>query len=268
MPENSGDQPKKIHFRVSPNISGVARGGADLFLGLSETRLGQPTGTGATNRFRVALSGGTTPRALNQLLSSPPYIDRVDWSKVDFFWGDERCVPATDPLSNYRMADETLLARVPISQSQIHRVPTELEDPDLIAARYEDDMREAFGLAGGEIPRFDLVYLGMGPDGHTASLFPHTRALSVTDHIVSSNYVPKLETFRITLTVPVINNAAVVVFLVAGADKATALSAVLEGPPNSDEYPAQLVAPADGDLYWLVDQAAAAQLTKTIGDDK
>ena len=108
--------------------------------------------------------------------------DRVDWSKVDFFWGDERCVPATDPLSNYRMADETLLARVPVSQSQIHRFPTELEDPDLIAARYEEDMREAFGLVNGEIPRFDLVYLGMGPDGHTASLFPHTRALSVTDH--------------------------------------------------------------------------------------
>src|SRR5207248_8375818 len=131
--------------------------------------------------------------------------------------------------------------------------------PDASAAAelYEQELRQEFHLAPGELPRFDLIYLGLGPDGHTCSLFPHTPALDVTDRLVGANYVPKLHTERITLTFPVINNAANVVFLIAGADKASALSIVLEGPPDPDEYPAQLVAPTDGDLYWLVDRAAA-----------
>ena len=257
MPETSSNQEKRIHLQITPDLNGVARGGADLFVELSQRHAG---------RFSVALSGGTTPRALNQLLSSPAYIDRVDWAKIEFFWGDERCVAPDDPLSNYRMARETLLARLPVSESQIHRIPTELNDPEVVATRYDEELRSAFQLAAGQLPRFDLIYLGMGPDGHTASLFPHTQALSVTDRLVAANFVPKLDTSRITLTAPVINNAAVVAFLVAGQDKATALAAVLEGPADPEEYPAQLVAPVDGDVYWLVDQTAATQLTRQSGE--
>ncbi|MGO8947358.1 MAG: 6-phosphogluconolactonase, partial [Ktedonobacterales bacterium] len=146
-------------------------------------------------------------------------------------------------------------------ESQIHRIPTELEDPELVAVRYEEELRAAFQLSSGQLPRFDMIFLGMGPDGHTASLFPHTTALGVTDRLVTANFVPKLATYRITLSAPVINNAAAVAFLVAGSDKATALAAVLDGPSNPEEFPAQLIAPVNGDLYWFVDQEAAAQLS-------
>lgn len=236
-----------------PTAHAVAIRAAELFV-----RRNQEART--NGRFTVALSGGSTPRAFHALLASPPYRDQVDWSVTQFYWGDERWVAPDDPESNFRMARETLLDRVPIHDAQIHRIHTEMDDPAAAASLYADELQEEFRLGPGALPRFDLVYLGMGSDGHTASLFPHTHALSVHDRLVVANYVPKLSTWRITLTAPVLNEAAMVAFLVAGEDKTDALASVLEGPPNPEQYPSQLVAPTDGELLWVVDDAAAAKL--------
>jgi 6-phosphogluconolactonase len=214
----------------------------------------------AKGSFFVALSGGSTPRTLFSMLAQPPYHDQVNWSRAHIFWGDERCVPPTDPESNYRMAREALLFHVPVSSHQVYRMPGEAADPNAGAALYEMALRRAFALAPGQLPRFDLILLGMGPDGHTASLFPHTAALGVTNRLVVANRVDKLNTTRLTLTYPVINAAALVVFLVAGADKADALAAVLQGPRQPEELPSQGIAPANGAVLWLVDRAAAAGL--------
>lgn len=214
--------------------------------------------------FRVALSGGSTPRAFHALLAAPPLREQVAWEQVHCYWGDERNVPPDSPESNYRMARETLLDHVPIRSDHVYPVPTTLSDPAATAAAYERLIREHFALANAELPRFDLIFLGMGPDGHTASLFPHTAALRAQERIVVANSVPQLNTVRFTLTAPAINAAAAVVFVVAGADKATALAAVREGPPDPDTYPSQLIAPARGTLTWLVDRAAAARLTRSV----
>jgi 6-phosphogluconolactonase len=257
MPENQseGDRPEdRVQVEILDDLDGVARAAADLFMELAQAV------TAGGGVFNVALSGGTTPRALNELLATSPYLELVDWSKVHFFWGDERLVPPDDAESNYRMARETLLSHLPVSENQIHRIPTELGDPEAVASRYEEELQRAFQLSPGQLPQFDLIFLGMGPDGHTASLFPHTAGLEVTDRLVIANYVPRLASYRITLTAPVINEAAVVVFLAAGSDKAAALASVLEGPRDPDEFPAQRISPVDGDLYWLVDRAAAAEI--------
>jgi 6-phosphogluconolactonase len=247
--------PGATHRRLTvlDDLHAVARAGAELFVAESQKAR-------ARGRFSVALSGGSTPRTLHALLAAPPFRDQVDWSQVQFYWGDERTVAPDDPESNFRMARETLLDKVPIHEAQIHRVQTELMDPHKAAAAYEDELRREFALSAGHLPRFDLIFLGMGPDGHTASLFPHTEALKAMGRLVVANFVPKLGASRITLTAPVLNAAAVVAFLVAGQDKADALAAVLEGPRNPEEYPAQLIAPTHGALHWLADRAAAAKL--------
>jgi 6-phosphogluconolactonase len=239
----------RVHLDVLDDLNAVAAHAADLFV-----RRAREAST--TGRFTVALSGGSTPKALHHLLAAPPYRDQVDWSRVQFYWGDDRAVAPDDPDSNFRMARETLLDKLPLRATQIHRIHTEL-DPAAAAALYEDELRMDFHLSAGQLPRMDLIYLGMGPDGHTASLFPHTAALDITDRLVTANYVPKLSTTRITLTAPVLNNAETVAFLIAGEDKAAALAAVLEGPRDPDTYPSQRIAPTNGDLYWLVDRAAA-----------
>ena len=244
----------RVHLEVLDGLNAVATRAADLFV----RRAQEARGTG---RFTVALSGGSTPKAFHTLLAAPPYRDQVDWSQMQFYWGDDRTVAPDDPDSNFRMARETLLDKLPIREAQIHRIHTEL-DSTAAATLYEDELRQDFHLAPGQLPRLDLIYLGMGPDGHTASLFPHTAALHSTDRLVTTNYVPKLSTTRITLTAPVLNNAATVAFLVAGTDKADALAAVLEGPRDPDTYPSQRIAPTEGDLFWLVDRAAAAKLTR------
>ena len=244
----------RVHLEVLDTLDAVAHRAADLFVRREQE-------TRPASRFTVALSGGSTPKTLHAVLAAPPYRDQVDWSRVHFYWGDDRCVAPDDPESNFRMARETLLDRLPIREAQIHRMHTEL-DSAAAAALYEDELRQDFALSAGELPRLDLILLGMGPDGHTASLFPHTAALGVTDRLVTANYVPQLNTSRITLTAPVLNHAAAVAFLIAGADKADALAHVLEGPPDLDTYPSQRIAPADGDLYWLVDRAAASRLSR------
>lgn len=245
----------RIYFERLDDLNAVAHAAAVLFVRAAQEA--RPR-----NRFNVVLSGGSTPRAFHTLLAAPPYRDQVEWSQVHFYWGDDRCVAPDDPESNFRMARETLLDKVPIREAQIHRMHTE-EDPVVAANLYEEELRQDFALGEGQLPRFDLIYLGMGPDGHTASLFPHTAALAVTDKLVTANFVPKLSANRITLTYPVLNNAAAIAFLVAGSDKADALAAVLQGSRDPDTYPSQLIAPTDGDLFWLADRAAAAKLASS-----
>jgi 6-phosphogluconolactonase len=226
----------------------LAQAAADLFVTLADDTID------AREEFHVALSGGSTPRPVHMLLTEAPRRDRVDWSKVSVYWGDERCVPPDHPDSNYRMARETLLAFVPIPEAQIHRMEGERE-PEQAAADYGRMLRDQFVSVGP-----DLILLGMGPDGHTASLFPHTGALREAHHRCVANYVDKLDTWRLTMTAGFINSARNVVFVVAGAEKAEALKHVLHGESDPETYPSQLIKPERGRLIWLVDAATASKL--------
>jgi len=214
-------------------------------------------------RFTIALSGGSTPKLLYSLLAAEPYSTSLPWRKTHVFWGDERAVPPGDHDSNFGMAKAALLDRVPIPADRVHRMQAERDDLDLAAREYEAEIALSFSVpTGGEPPAFDLILLGLGPDGHTASLFPHTKAVRERARWVVRNHVPTLKTDRVTLTAPILNQASMVLFLVAGADKAPALQAVLEGPADPDRLPAQLIRPRSGRLIWLVDQAAADMLTR------
>lgn len=228
----------------------LALAGAEFFVQTAVIAIG------ARGKFTVALSGGSTPRKLHQLLTREPYVGQVDWTKVHVYWGDERTVPPDDEESNYNMARETLLDHVPIPEDQIYRMRGEI-DPETAATEYGRLIKANFDPPQS---RFDLILLGMGDDGHTASLFPHTAALDEVKHRCVANFVPKLDTWRITLTVPVINSAANVVFLVSGAKKAESLKAVIEGDYQPQIYPSQLINPEDGQLIWMVDEDAAALL--------
>lgn len=213
-------------------------------------------------RFTLALAGGSTPKRLYELLADrdAPFRERIDWSSVHFFWGDERHVPPDHSDSNYRMAREALLDAVPVPPGNVHRIRAELPGAVQAAAEYEAELRRSFALVPGEVPRFDLVLLGLGADGHTASLFPGSEALHERERLVAAPWIAKLQAFRITLTPPVIERAAEVLFLVSGEDKAPALHAVLAGERDPDRLPAQLARPRDGRLLWLVDRTAASRL--------
>ena len=211
-------------------------------------------------RFAVALSGGSTPKRLYELLAQDPYRDQVDWDYVHFFWGDERFVPFTNPASNYHMTEVALLNALELTNGNTHRVQTELESADAAAAAYEQEIVKFFGLAKGELPKFDLILLGLGTNGHTASLFPYSNALRVRDRLVAAEYIDEVKQARITLTVPVLNAAREVTFLVTGAEKANVVKEVLMGPADPDRLPAQLVHPDPGSVTWLIDKAAAAEL--------
>lgn len=208
----------------------------------------------------VALSGGSTPRQLFELLVSEPWRSTMPWRQMHVFWGDERCVPPDHQDSNYRMARQAMLDHVSIPPVQVHRMAGEHADPAAAAAEYEGDLKSYFD-AHGAAPRFDLVLLGMGDDGHTASLFPGTFALAVNDRWVTHNYVEKLSTYRITFTYTLLNAAAAVLFMTAGQNKATALREVLEGESAPLIFPSQGVKPVNGTLTWLIDRAAAQQLS-------
>ena len=222
-------------------------------------------------KFTVALSGGSTPKAMFSVLAADPFLNTVPWSSICFFWGDERCVPPDHPDSNFRMTNEALLSRVPIPTQNIFRVPAEVPDPGKAADEYTATLARFFASEGAAnrsatsplstLPRFDLVFLGMGPDGHTASLFPHTTALQAGEKIAVANYVDKFKTHRITLTAATINNARNITFLAAGDDKAETLKNVLEGPYQPEVYPSQLIHPQNGTLLWMVDEAAARLLS-------
>jgi 6-phosphogluconolactonase len=223
-------------------------------------------------KFTVALSGGSTPKAMFSVLAKEPFLDTVPWSSIYFFWGDERCVSPDHADSNYRMTSEMLLSKVPVPPENIFRIPAELADAERAAEEYTATLTRFF-LAGpganrtgtaplSNVPRFDLVFLGMGPDGHTASLFPHTTALQAGEQIAVANYVEKFKAYRITLTAATINNARNVTFLAAGEDKTETLKNVLEGSYQPDVYPSQLIRPHNGTLLWMVDEAAARLLAE------
>jgi 6-phosphogluconolactonase len=211
-------------------------------------------------RFTIALSGGSTPKNLYTLIAANA-ASSLPWERIFFFWGDERHVPPEDAESNYRMAKETLLSKVPVPTGNIFRVPAEIADAMAAAETYEGTLQKFFALGPGEFPRLDLILLGMGPDGHTASLFPETAALQEKSRLVVANWVEKLKASRITLTLPVLNSARCVAFLVSGSDKAPALREVLEGNGPAEKYPSKLVRPTDGKLIWFVDRAAASELS-------
>jgi len=217
--------------------------------------------------FNVALAGGSTPKALYSLLVNDPALrSQVPWDKMHLFFGDERHVAPDHPDSNYRMASETMISKSPLKPEQVTRIKGEYPDAEQAALEYEKALREYFKLKAGEYPRFDLVLAGMGNEGHTLSLFPGTKALHADRRIVVRNWIGKLYTERLTLAAPAASNAAHIIFMVTGVDKAPALKAVLEGPFEPEQLPAQLLQPQNGKLLWLVDTAAGSMLTSGIRD--
>ncbi|MBI3490272.1 MAG: 6-phosphogluconolactonase [Acidobacteria bacterium] len=216
----------------------------------------------ARGRFIVALAGGVTPRPLYEHLARPDVTGQLDWSNVHVFWSDERCVPPDDDRSNYRMARNAWLDHIVIPEANVHRLRGEME-PHAAAAAYDDELRAFFGVARSAADMsatFDLVLLGLGEDGHTASLFPHAHALTEQDRWVCAEYVARVAMWRLTLTPAVINRARDVLFLVAGARKAARVKDVLEGPLAPDTLPAQAIRPGDGRLSWFLDAAAGGRL--------
>lgn len=209
----------------------------------------------------LALSGGETPKPLYALLAAEPYRSRIPWGRVEVFWGDERCVPPDDPRSNYRLAHDLLLSKVPLPAGQIHRMPGDTRDHAAAANAYAETLRRRLPATADGWPRFDLILLGIGDNAHTASLFPRSAALRERARAVVAEYVESAKMWRMTLTVPVLTHAVEVVFMVSGAAKAPAVRAALEEPPN-DEVPAAFIRPADGRVTWLLDSAAAADLTR------
>lgn len=256
---------------IVPDRAALARDAAQRFVVLAQKSIA------ARERFAVALSGGLTPRDLYARLATPEFSVQVDWTRVHFFWGDERAVPPDHPDSNYRMAYEALLSRVNPPARNVHRILAEQKPADAARA-YEETLREFFGRGSTRInadkemnPRasasirvrnFDLILLGLGANGHTASLFPHTQVLHETTRWVAAEYIEEIKMDRITLTAPAINAAENVLFLVAGADKAATVRAVLRGAYRPDDLPAQLIQPTSGHVVWLLDREAASQLSR------
>ena len=217
--------------------------------------------------FNVALAGGSTPKALYSLLVNDPALrSQIPWDKMHLFFGDERHVGPDHPDSNFRMATEAMISKSPLKPQQVTRIKGEYPDTKQAALEYEQALREYFKLKDGEYPRFDLLLAGMGNEGHTLSLFPGTKALHADGRIVVRNWIGKLYTERITLTAPAASNSAEIIFMVTGADKAPALKAVLEGPFEPEQLPAQLLQPQNGKLLWLVDAAAGSMLATGIRD--
>lgn len=251
----------RIKYYVEPDAAALARRAAQYFVEMA----GEAVAYGG--RARIAISGGSTPRAAFQMLANPnePWRARMPWESLDLYWVDERAVPPDNAESNYRMTREAMLDQVPLHPDQIHRMEGELE-PEVAAVRYESELRNGFRLEIGDIPRFDLVALGMGDDGHTGSLFPRTAAIHELHRLVTANHVPQKDSWRITLTWPVINHASSVFFLIAGADKAAILKEVLTGPRDMERLPSQLIWPCSGILTLILDKAAAALLPATDGD--
>lgn len=241
----------KPQIIIAENHQEFIRQGAEVILEIGQNALAK------RGRFLMVLSGGSTPKPIYQKLASPEYASALDWSKGHIFWSDERAVPPDHPDSNYRMAKETLLDALNIPIANIHRVEAE-SDPDQAVAAYENELQAFFP---DQTNSFDLVLLGVGDDGHTASLFPGTTALEETEKWVAANFVEKLDSWRITLTYPAINSAANVLFLVSGESKAAALNSVLQLDDPGKQFPARLVRPAGGNLIWMLDPAAAGMLS-------
>lgn len=248
-------------IRILPDGAAIAKRAAREFVQVAAEAVR------VKGSFNVALAGGSTPKALYSLLVNDLALrSQVPWDKIHLFFGDERHVAPDHPDSNYRMASEAMITKAPLKPEQVTRIKGEYPDAGQAALKYEKALREYFKLKDGEYPRFDLVLAGMGNEGHTLSLFPGTKALHADGRLVVRNWIGKLYTERITLTAPVVCNAAEIVFMVTGADKAPALKAVLEGPFEPEQLPAQLLQPQNGKLLWLVDAAAGSMLTSGIRD--
>ena len=260
MVEVDTHAPRELeHVEIVPTVDALMHAAAERFVRRAANAIA------ASGRFAVALSGGSTPRALYTLLAGDPYRARVDWPRVHVFWSDERCVPPDDAASNYRLARESLLDHVAVPAVNIHRIKGERE-PAMAAAAYELELRRFFEAESPASTvagcRFDLMLLGMGGDGHTASLFPGTAAIHEKTRWVVAHHVEAVSAWRVTCTPVVINSASEIVFLVCGQDKARMLRRVIQGPYDPDAVPAQVVAPEGGELYWLIDAEAAMQLGK------
>src|SRR5271163_1338837 len=245
----------EVSYYVDASPEAVNRRAAQYFVD------GIRSAAGARGKARIAISGGNPPKHTFELLADPsePYREQIPWNRLELYWVDERCVPPDHPDSNYRMTREAMLDQAPLDKTQIFRIQGELE-PDEAAAKYEFDIRQSFRLEGAELPCFDMVQLGMGPDGHTASLFPHTQGLHEIMRIAIANHVLQKDAWRVTLTSPVINRARDVFFLIEGADKVPALKQVFTGPYDSETYPSQLIKPASRRITLLLDAVAAAAL--------
>jgi 6-phosphogluconolactonase len=241
-----------MHIAIYPDIDTLSHDAAQHIVRIANESIA------TYGRFTMALSGGTTPRKTYELLGSEPYSRQINWTLVHIFWGDERCVPPESPDSNYRMAHEALLSKIPIPAVQVHRMLANKPDRDAASQEYVEEMQRVF--ATDDIPSFDLIQLGMGPEGHTASLFPHQEALHEERRLAMPVSVPKPPPDRLTFTPPLLNAARNILFLVTGSDKADALHAVLEGPYQPDEYPVQIVRPLNGEVVWMVDTAAAQNI--------
>lgn len=246
-----------MEIRVFPDLKELSCCAAEVF-----ARLARKSFAVNKNRFTVALSGGLTPKSLYQKLASEDesFHNSIEWNKVHLFWSDERCVAPASNESNFKTALDNLIRPLRISAMNYHRLKGELE-PQAAATEYERLLRLYFNLKEPDVPRFDLILLGMGADGHTASLFPGNEVLAETTRLVAAPFVEKFKTHRLTFTPPVINHAANVIFLVAGADKADALQAILEGEHLPEKYPSQIVKPSNGKLLFLADEAAAQNLS-------
>jgi 6-phosphogluconolactonase len=237
----------------------IAKRAAEEFVKMAQSGVQQH------GSFSVALSGGSTPKLLYSLLATDAALRaKAPWDKMQLFFGDERHVGPDDAQSNFRMASETMITKAPLKPEQVHRVKGEYPDAEQAAKEYEQDLRAHFHLNDAELPRLNLVLAGMGDEGHTLSLFPGTKALHPQGRTVVRNWVGKLYTDRITITAPVANNAEMILFMVAGKEKALALKAVLEGPYEPEQLPAQLLQPTNGKLLWLVDEAAGSLLSNAI----
>jgi 6-phosphogluconolactonase len=232
-------------IRIFPDALSLAAAAADLVESCAKES------EQAGRRFSIALSGGSTPKALFEMLADEPRVSRINWKNWDIYFSDERCVPPDHPDSNFRMARLAMLDHVPIDPSHVLRMRGE-SDPQQAAIEYGRRLKTDFGDGG-----LDLVLLGMGDDGHTASLFPGTAALSETHHRCLANFVPKLNVWRITMSAPFINRARRVAILVAGPSKTARIAQVLDGPRDPINLPIQLIDPSQGELLWLMDQAAA-----------
>jgi 6-phosphogluconolactonase len=242
--------------RILKDGAAIARLAADKFLNLAQAAVNE------RGSFSVALAGGSTPKLLYSLLATDP---NLPWDKMHLFFGDERHAGPEDPQSNFKMASDAMLSKAPVKPEQVHRMKGEYPDTEKAAREYEQELRAHFRSKEGELPRFDLVLVGMGDEGHCLSLFPGTKALHpAAGRIVVSNWVGKLFTHRITITAPVANNAANILFTVGGKEKALALKGVLEGPHEPEQLPSQLIQPTNGTLLWLVDEAAGSMLSNEI----
>ena len=248
---------KSQKIRILADTEAISRAAAEIIIkGISDCLQAQDT-------YSIALSGGSTPRRLYELLANDAKLqEQIHWDRVHFFWGDERHVPPGHPDSNYRMADTALLSKVPIPSTNIHRIKAEDSDADKVAADYEQEIRRFFKIDTGQMPGFNCVLLGMGPDGHTASLFPGTSAIEETKRLAVANWIEKFQSYRITLTGPLFNNADRILFLVGGIEKAETLKAVLEDDSKTTRFPVQLIQPTHAEVTWFLDQPAAGRLSQ------